>query len=260
IPHRELNEEEDLDYRAQSAIHGPRTDTLRTYLSRLLYRARFIRFFFVAPLYLALLAFVITAREYRFVWSIATLLIFALGTNFYPYFYPHYVAAIGCLCVLASVCGLERLSRLRLARNGPARSFAAAVVFVCIAQFIFWYGVHAASNPHTLDRIGRFETWNFISYGDSEGRMFVDAELAHATGQQLVFVRYAPWHAFHEWVHNDADIDHARVVWARDLGAAENEKLRVYYPQRRAWLLEPDKRPPKLSPYLPEAPRFEEVR
>jgi hypothetical protein len=42
------------------------------------------------------------------------------------------------------------------------------------------------------------------------------------------------------------------VVWARDLGDAENEKLRAYYPNRTAWLFEPDARPPRLEPYVPE--------
>ena len=44
------------------------------------------------------------------------------------------------------------------------------------------------------------------------------------------------------------------VVWARDLGAAENEKLRRYYPDRTVWLLEPDAKPPRLSRYPAERP------
>jgi hypothetical protein len=54
---------------------------------------------------------------------------------------------------------------------------------------------------------------------------------------------------FHEWIHNAADPGAARVVWAADLGAAENQKLRRYYPGRQAWLAEPDARPPLLIPY-----------
>ena len=48
---------------------------------------------------------------------------------------------------------------------------------------------------------------------------------------------------------NAADVDRARIVWARDLGPDENQKLLRYYPDRTAWLLEPDAHPPRLTPY-----------
>jgi len=61
-----------------------------------------------------------------------------------------------------------------------------------------------------------------------------------------VFVHYAPQHKFHEWIHNEADIDAARVVWALDLGEEENNKLMAYYPDRHVWMVEPDAQPPRL--------------
>jgi hypothetical protein len=39
------------------------------------------------------------------------------------------------------------------------------------------------------------------------------------------------------------------VVWAADLGPAEDQKLIEYYPTRRVWLVEPDARPPQIVPY-----------
>ena len=54
---------------------------------------------------------------------------------------------------------------------------------------------------------------------------------------------------FHEWIHNAAGIDGADVVWAADLGYAENQKLIEYYPTRRVWLVKPDARPPQIAPY-----------
>jgi hypothetical protein len=105
--------------------------------------------------------------------------------------------------------------------------------------------VHIVDNPPLI----QYETWDFINHGDPGSRMAVQNQLTRAPGKQLVFVRYWPQHRFDEWVHNAAGIDAAQVVWARDLGPAENEKLRRYYPDRTAWLLEPDAKPARLRLY-----------
>ncbi len=246
VPHRELTPEQQLEYRMQAAYHGSETDTIQRYLGRLEYRVRFYRFFFLAPLYLALLAFFAAVREWRFAWVVLTLAVFALGANFYPFFFPHYIAAVTCLFVLAAVTGLERLSRITI-RGWPAGQEASRLIlFLCAAHFVFWYGAHTVDLPAAI----QYETWDVINHGDPRGRAAIESRLAQASGKQLVFVRYWAHHIFqNEWVYNAAAIDGAQVVWARDLGVAENEKLRRYFSDRAAWLLEPDARPPKLSPY-----------
>ena len=45
---------------------------------------------------------------------------------------------------------------------------------------------------------------------------------------------------FDEWVYNSADIDGSKVVWARDMDAADNLELIRYYTDRKVWLVEPD--------------------
>jgi len=249
MPHRELTVEQQLDYKVQVAVHGDDKDTAAEYLSRLLRRVRFYRFFFLPPLYLALPFFLVRLREFRFAWVAAALLIFALGANLYPYFYPHYIAAITCLCVLASVAGIEQLSRLSIRGRPAGMDAVLLILFLCGAHFLFWYGLHVFDNAEFSVALRQFETWDLINHDDPEGRIATREQLAQATGKQLVFVRYWPKHLFQEWVHNDADIDAARIVWARDLGAAENEKLRRYYPGRTVWLLEPDAKPPRLTRY-----------
>jgi hypothetical protein len=238
-PHRPLTREQQLDYDAQSEAHGPGTDTFGSYWRRWASRIRFYRFFLLAPLWLALPAFLLRLREYRFAWVMATILLFSLGTNLYPYFYTHYIAVLTCLFVLISVVGLERLGR------GAAQ----ILLLLCAAHFIFWYGLHASRNNDLYAAFTPFESWDAINHGDPEGRIAIRRQLEAAPGQQLVFVRYYPQHQFQEWVHNAADIDRARIVWARDLGPEENQKLLRYYPDRTPWLLEPDARPPRLRPY-----------
>ena len=240
-PHRELTANQQLDYEAQAAVHGPDKDSVAKYVARLGSRARFYRFFFLAPLYLALPFFLPALREWRFVWVAAALAIFALGTNFYPYFYPHYIAAATCLFVLVSVMGLERLSRISV-------EGAQLIVLLCSAQFLFWYGFHLFANGNASAAMLDYDAWDFVNHGDPLGRLAVRDRLAAAPGKQLVFVHYWPRHMFEEWIQNAADIDRARVVWALDLGA-EDDKLLQYYKDRTAWVLEPDAQPPRLSRY-----------
>jgi hypothetical protein len=238
IPHRTLTREQQLDYEQQSQVH----EMAGNYWLRWAGRIRFYRFFFLAPLYLAIPFFLWRAREWRFAWVLLTILLFSLGTNFYPYFYTHYIAALACLFVLVSVVGLERLS-------GWNKQAGSILLFLCAAHFVFWYGIHALGDEELYAALTPFETWDAINHGDPQGRRAINRQLNAEPGRQLVFVRYRPQHQFQEWVHNAADIDRSRIVWARDLGRDENQKLLRYYPDRTAWLLEPDAHPPRLQPY-----------
>ncbi len=241
-PHVDMTPQQQMDYRMQRSFHGEGTDTMGNYFVRLEYRVRFFRFFLFAPLFLAVPGFLVTLRQFRFLWVAATLLAFALGSNFYPFFQPHYVAAISSLVVLVAVVGLAQLNR----------EAAQIIVLVSFAFFGLWYGVHLFDNSEFSMAVRRYETWDLINHQNPERRRFVAEQLAQTPGKKLIFVRYLPQHIFQEeWVWNRADIDGSEVVWARDLGPSENEKLQHYYPDRTVWLLEPDSRPPRLSRYEP---------
>jgi hypothetical protein len=238
IPHRTLTPEQQLDYEAQTAVHGPGTGSFRAYWQRLASRIGFYRFFFLVPLFIAPLGLF---RDRRFFWLAAAILIFALGANFYPYFYPHYIAAETCLFLLVSVAGLAGLG------SGIARIAA----ILCFTHAIFWYCLHLAGSENQRIALTRFENWDFINLGDPGQRIAVNRQLDRLPGQLLVFVRYGPAHGFHEWVHNAADIDSSRIVWAGDLGDAANRALIAYYPHRTPLLVEPDAHPARLTRYHP---------
>jgi len=141
------------------------------------------------------------------------------------------------------VAGLERIGRW----SGEATRL---ILFLCIVHFGFWYSLHVFDTENFSIAARRYETWAGINHRNPADRIMVNRQLAAIPGSVLVFVRYWPWHRFQEeWVHNEADIDAARIVWARDLGEPENGKLRDYYPGRSVWLLEPDASPPRLGKY-----------
>jgi hypothetical protein len=238
VPHSDLTAEQALDYKAQTAIH----DSSQSYWQRLAYRFRYLRFFLLVPLYFV---FIPSLKQWPSLWLAGTIALFALGTNFYPYFYPQYIAALTCVFVLFAVQGLAKLP-------SQARTL---VLLLCIAPFIFWYGLFAWGDTNLLP-ITAFQSWHYINRGDPQGRAAIERQLLSFSGEQLVFVRYSPLHRFEEWIHNAADIDAAPIVWANDLGPVENQKLLDYYPRRNAWLLEPDARPPALTPYPRESGPF----
>jgi hypothetical protein len=234
IPRRPMVREQEMDYQAQKDAHAD----AGSYWSRLARRIKFLRFFVYAPLYLALLWFIPDLRQKRYLWAAATVAAFACGTNFYPYFYPHYIAAVTCLILLMAIVGLSRMNR----------NAALLILILCAARFTFWYGIQLFGDDNLFIASGPYLSWDYINFADSEGRRAINQQLKTSHGQQLVFVRYSPSHTLREWIHNEADIDASRIVWALDLGESENEKLRRYYPNRKPWLLMPDEFPPKLTP------------
>jgi hypothetical protein len=241
-PHTPLTREQQLDYRMQRSFRGGSTETLTSYLQRLEFRVRYYRFFFLPALYLTLPLFLVSLRRWTMRWAALTLTLFALGINFFPAYQLHYAAACTCLMILAAVTGLQKLASVR-------REAARIVLFLCAAHFLFWYSMHLFENTSIARAALPFETWDAINHRNPQRRIYVNRELAKIPGDLLVFVRYAyPQHLFQdEWVYNAADIDQARIVWARDLGVEEDAKLKQYYPGRKAILLEPDERPPSIE-------------
>ncbi|MEJ2006655.1 MAG: hypothetical protein P8Z30_00615, partial [Acidobacteriota bacterium] len=82
-------------------------------------------------------------------------------------------------------------------------------------------------------------------------RAAVLARLKRDPGRQLVIVHYDPNHnvGLDEWVYNRADLKTAKVIWAHDMGPAENEKLIQYFKHRHVWLVDAGDKTPKLMSY-----------
>jgi hypothetical protein len=148
--------------------------------------------------------------------------------------HPHYVAPAVALYLLLVVQGFRHLYVLRLfgLRVGRVGAMVALAFVVLSTALTVGYGVDSFWRQLLLDRAR------------------LEAQLESAGGKHLVIVRYRPDHnlAF-EWVYNRADIDGAKVVWAREMGPARDAELLSYFRDRRAWLLEADATPPKLVPY-----------
>jgi hypothetical protein len=179
------------------------------------------------------------------------LLVAVCGANFFAmalaiFFNPHYLAPMTA-AVYALVLQAMRYLRLWRWQGKPVGlALVRAVPVICTLLFLLRAFAPQLHIPTPFE-------WNYT--WESEHFQNLDraralAQLEVLPGDQLVIVRYNKYHDVNnEWVYNSADIDAAKVVWARDMGDSGNARLIRYFSQRRIWLAEPDLAPPRLSPY-----------
>ncbi len=210
--------------------------------------------FYLGPaLTLPLLMFPFVLRDRRVRFLLLALGVFLAGLAMLVWTGPHYAApATAVLYALVVQCArhLRLLRWRRRLPEGPGTNhrglaanrkrglfFVRALPLVCLftlalcAVFPVW--------PNAWCCTGRVVFRSpFINW------------LNQQPGEHLVLVRYKPGHSLlREWVYNEADIDRSRIVWAREMDEAGNRRLLHYFKDRRAWLLEPDDIPLKLSEY-----------
>jgi hypothetical protein len=84
---------------------------------------------------------------------------------------------------------------------------------------------------------------------DLDHRATLTSTLNSLPGEHLVIVRYSPSGGSGEWVYNAADVDHAKIVWAREIPGVSMKPLMDYFKSRKVWLVEPAVNPITLQPY-----------
>ena len=152
--------------------------------------------------------------------------------------YPHYIAPWLPLVLLLSFSVLRGLRSVRWRARPAGAYLLAALLAISFGTAL----ARAATEVHYFLHPVR------MSVGRERAR--IAGHLRERGGRHVVVVRYAPEHdVAREWVYNSADIDGAPVVWARDRGARENERLIRYFAGRRFWLFQPEADPPRFEPY-----------
>jgi hypothetical protein len=139
--------------------------------------------------------------------------------------YPHYFSpATGALLALV----VQGVRHMRQGRLGYA--FAQMIPLILIATL----AVRAVAGPIGLHYTSMAHLLSWCCVEDVKmGRASLKAKLEKMPGKYLVIVHYAPKHSFaREWVYNDPDIDASKIVWARDMGA-ENDELKQYFKDRQ---------------------------
>ncbi len=161
--------------------------------------------------------------------------------------FPHYASPITAAVFALVVEGMRHLRAGRCWGRERALFLVRAVPLVC---FLMLFARLAIRPPDIHLNAKQAElSWCCVGPGNLD-RPRILAALEALPGRHLVVVRYDETHNLvEEWVYNEADIDHARVVWAQEMKPEANAELFHYFRDRQVWLVEPDSSPVRLAPY-----------
>jgi hypothetical protein len=206
--------------------------------------------FYLGPtLSLPLLMFPNAIADRRIRFLVVAGAIVLVGLVIEVYFLPHYAAPVVAI-ILALV--VQAFRHLRVWRWGgrPAGAFLVRTLPLVYAGAL---GIRLLAPTLGLP-LSETDLWWLRLRPSERGleRASLLARLERMPGQDLVIVRYGPEYDPSkqiEWVYNRADLDHAAVIWARDMGEAENARLLDHYRDRHAWLIEAGSGPVRVQPY-----------
>ena len=170
---------------------------------------------------------------------IVVLAIVGVGVCVVVWSAAHYAAPITCVLFLLTVQAVRHLRTMRW-RGRPIGVALSRALVICLVLDTGVYVTH-----------GVCDALFWPCEGDPS-RAVIETNLEHTPGKHLIVVRYTDDHNIHDdWVYNGAEIDGAKVLWARELDAEQNAKLLAYFKDRTVWLVTPDTDNTYLAPYTP---------
>jgi MFS family permease len=195
----------------------------------------FNAYFRPAALAILLLAMPWVLKRNRWMrFAALALLLFVLALLTETWMAAHYAAPGAGLFFLLLIQSMRQVRAWRW-RGRPVGRFVVRVILLTCAAAYASHVLAVSRIPHDYRNYQRAQ----ILY-----------ELQRQEGKHLIVVRMGPHKSPHEpWVYNEADIDAAKVIWAREMDAEENCRLLEYFRDRRVWLLEVDEGPLNLIPY-----------
>jgi hypothetical protein len=172
-----------------------------------------------------------------------TLALGAIGVFVVVWSNGHYAAPLTCVIYALIAQAIRHLRFVRISARPVGLALSRAIVLALVLDTAI-----------DVSR-GVCDPLFWPCEGDSS-RAAIAQKLQHTPGKHLIVVRYAEDHNIHdEWVYNGADIDAAKVLWARELTREQNAQLFAYFKDRNIWLVTPDTDNTYLEPYTPLSPQ-----
>ena len=231
---RFYTESEEVDIVKLHSVSGFLLQTLKKF--------SFAMMFFTGAVFLPLFIMgrrVLMDRRLRFL--VLCLPLWGAGMAISVFLIPHYLAPF---VAAFYALGLQAMRHLRLWKpegKTAGLTLARLVVTLCFVMA----GLRLFAEPlHLTPPQWPGALWIDWWYGPGHfgtERAKIESQLERLPGPQLAIVRYSPKHyPMDEWVYNAAEVDNSKVIWAREMDAANNLELMRYYKDRQVWLVQPD--------------------
>jgi hypothetical protein len=195
-------------------------------------------------LFLAGLAAPWLIRDRRVRFLLCQLAICFAGVIVVVWYEPHYSAAITATIFCVAIQGLRHMRQWTIGDRPVGRLIVPLIAVVPFAMIPVQV-VRSSRYPGSFP-LGTPSAAMALTGIDARATILKD--LDKLPGEHLMIVRYSSKHnPLQEWVYNRADIDHAKVVWAREL--PNMRPLLTYFRGRKFWLVEPDANPVRVTSY-----------
>ena len=153
----------------------------------------------------------------------------------------HYLSPVLGVVVAIALYGLRLLRTWRPLRIPAGLMISRSIVLLLLAWSFLPVG-YVLVNPFNL------KPW--VGLAPPLDRARLQHQLEQLPGQQLVIVHTRTNYAGScDWIYNQPDIDHAKVVWARDMGTERNQELVDYFPHHKVWTVDQNDSIMRLEAY-----------
>ena len=133
--------------------------------------------------------------------------------------FPHYAAPVTVAFYVVVAAGLAGLHRRAKAYRSV--NLAVLITVACLAILTLRSLFSPAMDLHPF----------------AKARTEIHESVVSSPGNHLIIVEYQVDEMVPEWVHNRADIDNARVVWAHSMDPVKDQQLVDYFQDRSVWHL-----------------------
>ncbi len=194
----------------------------------------FVPFYLGPALLAAMLALPWILRNRRTRFLAAQVVLVSIALMLVIWFQRHYFAPVTASIIALPLQGIRHLRIWRFRGRRMGIGMSRVIVLCLILTAPFW---------------NEFVQKGFRNPIGIEYRTVFRSRLEKLPGRHLVLVRYTPQHdaLLDEWVFNDADIDTAKVIWAREIPGVDMQPLLDHFRGREVWIAEPDEQIPRLT-------------